>query len=128
MQSLTEKCAQIVHELHNGYKVTTRDVYFGYYDLAYSVGDLVNAYDYLSGTYEYDFIISKRIEYRGVVVTVAQEGPTIDINTHTCEVLGYWGNEKVVLHYHRDLMDVQAWGLDMFKNTSNKKRTGRSLA
>jgi hypothetical protein len=53
-----------------------------------------NALEYLSDTFDIEYIVSGDGSYRGARVLVAFGGPNIWIDTKTNTVEGYWWNDK----------------------------------
>lgn len=78
----------------------------GFEDELNSDGDTFSAFDYLQDVLDIEYIVNSRKEYLGARVLVAFGGPNIWINTRTQQVEGYWWNDRCIMSYSRDEMDL----------------------
>ena len=58
-------------------------------------GDGTCASEFIDTTYDIRYLVGSDKKYLGAMLMVAGGGPTIWVNTHTNEVEGYWGGDRV---------------------------------
>ena len=61
------------------------------------------ASDWMEGIYDIRYIVDSQKKYLGAKLMVAGGGPTIWVNTHTNEVEGYWGGDRVTWSFMDNL-------------------------
>lgn len=86
--------AQIVHNIENGL------------DSYENEGQMMDGYEYISDALDIEYIVNKDKQILGARILVAFGGPNIWINTRTKQVEGYWWNDKCIMSYDRDEMDI----------------------
>lgn len=106
MSNVKAHVEQIIKDLENGIIITKDDVEAGYYEEMYQEGDIVSGHDYLMDILDIEYITTRDKQYKGARILVAFGGPNIWINTLTKEVEGYWWDDKCIMSYHADSMDL----------------------
>jgi hypothetical protein len=89
-------------------EMIARQIETGEYDFDADSSDdqSPNAYDYLSGALEIEYVKDSEGNYRGAIVLVAFGGPNIWIDTRWKEVRGAWWGESCTVPYTRDELDI----------------------
>ena len=63
-------------------------------------------FDYLSDALDFEWILNSDRTLKGARILVAFGGPNIWINTVTEQVEGYWYQDKVIMSYYRDELNL----------------------
>lgn len=63
-------------------------------------------FDYLSDALDFEWILNSDRTLKGARILVAFGGPNIWINTVTEQVEGYWYQDKVIMSYYKDELDL----------------------
>ena len=85
-EMLQDQCNAIALTINNGYDCS--------------------AADYLSDTYDTQFLVTREGAYIAARVCVAVGGPDIWIDTRTQRVEGQWGSTSCFADYYRDPMGI----------------------
>ena len=91
-QQLRDQCAMIAKQIKTGE-----------YDFAGEIdSEYPDAFDYLSGALDIEYVRDSEGNYRGAIVLVAFGGPNIWIDTRWQEVRGAWWGDSCTVPYRRD--------------------------
>jgi len=96
-EQLREQCAKIAGQIETG----EYD-----FDPEYSDDQSPNAFDYLCGALEIEYVRDSQGSYCGAIVLVAFGGPNIWIDTRWQEVRGAWWGNSCTVPYHRDALGL----------------------
>ena len=97
---MTDNCKQ---QLRDQCAMIARQIETGEYDFAGEIdSEYPDAFDYLSGALDIEYMCDSQDNYRGAIVLVACGGPNIWIDTRWKEVRGAWWGDHCTVSYGRD--------------------------
>jgi|TARA_R110000803_G_scaffold95372_2_gene163309 hypothetical protein len=102
-EKLFRMCKNISEELTSG-KLDKED-YGHFYDLTEEEQEEwePSGYDYLENVYDIKYVVGGDGQYYGSQLMVAGGGPNIYIDTQEMQVQGYWGSDRVIVHFRDNI-------------------------
>ena len=76
----------------------------------------ITAHEWMEDVYNIRYIVDSEKKYRGAMVMVAGNGPTIWVNTWTKEVEGSWGMDRCA-HYFQDNIGLDDYNKGMYSSS-----------